>query len=64
MSNTAGAKAWRFLKRNPHCIGARRKVPGATPDETAPFPIGARVCWRVDKSLALMNGGYRELLME
>ncbi len=38
MSNTAGAKAWRFLKRNPHCIGARRKVPGATPDETAP-------CW-------------------
>ena len=24
----------------------------------------ARVCWRVDKSLALMNGGYRELLKE
>ena len=26
MSNTAGAKAWWFLKRNPHCIGARRKA--------------------------------------
>ena len=23
----------------------------------------ARVRWRVDKSLALMNGGYRELLV-
>ena len=42
MSNTAGAKTWRFLKRNPHCIGARRKAPGATPDETAPFPIRVR----------------------
>ena len=41
MSNTAGAKAWRFLKRNPHYIGARRKAPGALPDETA-LPIRAR----------------------
>ena len=42
MSNTGGARAWRFLKRNPHYIGARRKAPGAAPDETAPFPIRAR----------------------
>ena len=42
MSNTGGARAWRFLKRNPHYIGAWRKAPGAAPDETAPFPIRAR----------------------
>ena len=42
MSNTGGTRAWRFLKRNPHYIEARRKARPAAPDEAAPFPIRAR----------------------
>ena len=42
MSNTGGTRAWRFLKRNPHYIGARREAPPEAPEEAAPFPIRAQ----------------------
>ena len=42
MTSTGGARAWRFLKRNPDYIEAQGKAPAAAPGEPAPFPIRAQ----------------------
>lgn len=43
MPNTAGARAWQYLKCNPRYVEAWREAAAApAPDEAAPFPLRAQ----------------------
>ena len=42
MSNTDAARAWKFLRRNPAYIEARRRTAEPAPGESAPFPLRAQ----------------------
>ena len=39
MTNTGGARAWKFLRRNPGYVEAWRKAGPRAADERAPFPL-------------------------
>ena len=42
MSSTEGARAWKYLRRNPAYIEARRMAVRPAPEESAPFPLRVR----------------------
>ena len=42
MSSTEGTRSWKYLRRNPTYIEARRMTAEPAPEEAAPFPLRAQ----------------------